>query len=98
TRLADPNAALRGIRFAQLDGGSRERLVRLIHHYVERATEELARQTWRRVEEAGLDPITFAWAGPTEKARGNGHYYAIQGPTFLVEYDNTQNQANHIHS
>ena len=40
--------------------------------------------------------ITFAWAGPD--APGRGHYYAIRGPRFLIEYDNTQNGANHIHA
>ena len=41
-------------------------------------------------------PITFAWAGPGEP--GLGHYYAVRGPEFLIEYDNTQNDANHIHA
>jgi hypothetical protein len=45
---------------------------------------------------AGWDKVHFAWAGGLEK--GQGHYYRIQGPTFLVEYDNTQNNANHIHT
>ena len=45
---------------------------------------------------AGLGPITFAWAGPDEP--GRGHYYAVRGPSFLLEYDNTQNGANHIHA
>ena len=40
--------------------------------------------------------MTFAWAGPDEP--GRGHYYAVRGPMFLVEYDNTQDGANHIHS
>jgi hypothetical protein len=43
-----------------------------------------------------LDELTFAWAGAEE--RGQAHYYAVKGPTFLIEYDNTQNHANHIHS
>ena len=43
-----------------------------------------------------VDQIKFAWMGGTDK--GQGHYYRIQGPTFLTEYDNTQNDANHIHS
>ena len=43
-----------------------------------------------------MEKIAFAWAGGTE--RGAKHYYRIQGPTFLVEYDNTQNNGNHIHS
>ena len=44
---------------------------------------------------AGLDGIKFAWMGSLEK--GKAHYYRIQGTTFLIEYDNTQNDANHIH-
>ena len=47
-----------------------------------------------RRRRAGRDP--FAWAGP--EAPGHGHYYAVRGPSFLIEYDNTQNGANHIHA
>ena len=49
-----------------------------------------------RVTAAGLDQITFAWAGPLTP--GAKHYYRVQGPTFLIEYDNTQNDGNHIHA
>ena len=49
-----------------------------------------------RLKKAGVEKIAFAWAGETE--RGKKHYYRMQGPTFLVEYDNTQNDGNHIHS
>ena len=49
-----------------------------------------------RLRKAGVEKIGFAWAGEAE--RGKKHYYRIQGPTFLVEYDNTQNDGNHIHS
>ncbi len=97
-RYADPAAPLRGLSFAAMTGEQRERLVRLIRHYVERAAEELASNEWARIERAGLEPITFAWAGPEERAYGNGHYYAVVGPTFAIEYDNTQNNANHIHT
>ena len=45
---------------------------------------------------AGLEKIAFAWAGPVEP--GQKHYYRVQGPTFLIEFDNTQNDGNHIHS
>jgi len=48
------------------------------------------------IHKAGLDTIRMAWLGPTEK--GAKHYYRVQGPTFLIEYDNTQNNGNHIHS
>ncbi len=74
----------------------REALERLVRHYVERARPEIAAREWDRIRSAGLDDVTFAWAGPDEP--GRGHYYAVRGPQFLVEYDNTQNGANHIHA
>jgi hypothetical protein len=45
-----------------------------------------------------LDAIRFAWAGPTERGPGRGHYYCVTAPDFLIEYDNTQDEANHAHS
>ena len=95
-RSADPDAVPVGLAFAKLHGEQREALVRLVRHYVERAAPEVAAVEWRKIEAAGLEAITFAWAGP--EARGQGHYYAVRGPRFLIEYDNTQNDANHIHS
>jgi hypothetical protein len=56
----------------------------------------LAEEDLRKIREAGQERIGFAWAGSLEP--GQGHYYRVQGPTFLLEYDNTQNQANHIHT
>ena len=50
----------------------------------------------QRIDSAGFDNLRFAWAG--SDAVGRAHYYRIHGPTVLVEYDNTQNDANHIHS
>ena len=46
--------------------------------------------------EAGVDLIHFAWGGPLEE--GHPNYWRLHGPITLVEYDNTQNNANHIHS
>jgi hypothetical protein len=97
-RTADPSAAPRGLALAAMSDPQRERLVRLIRHYVDRSSAELAEGEWGKLRAAGLDDTTFAWAGPEERAPGNGHYYAIRGRTFLIEYDNTQNNANHIHS
>ncbi|HEX5506516.1 MAG TPA: DUF3500 domain-containing protein [Thermomicrobiales bacterium] len=95
-RAADPAAPPRGLRYAAMSGEERERLVRLIRHYVERAADDLSAPAWAGLERAGLEAVAFAWAGPAEP--GQGHYYAVVGPTFLIEYDNTQNDANHIHS
>jgi hypothetical protein len=85
-----------GLTFSSMSGDERELLVRLIRVYVDRASEEVALGQWRRFEDAGLDSIAFAWAGGTEP--GEPHYYAIKGPGFIVEYDKTQDGANHIHS
>jgi hypothetical protein len=95
-RVADPGAPPHGIAYERLAGEQREALARLMRHYVERAAPEVAAVKWNRIETAELQAVTFAWAGP--EARGHGHYYAVRGSRFLIEYDNTQNGANHIHS
>lgn len=95
-RMVDPTAVPRGIAYATLSGEQRSHLVKLIRHYIERAADEVSAHAWARIERAGLDELTFAWAGSEQ--RGQGHYYAVKGSTFLIEYDNTQNHANHIHS
>jgi hypothetical protein len=59
-------------------------------------TPDLAAERTAKLQKAGIDKIAFAWAGPVDK--GQKHYYRIQGPTFLVELDNSQNDGNHIHS
>ena len=73
-----------------------QRLMDLIDVYTGLMAPDIAAERMSRLRKAGLDNITFAWAGET--AKGKKHYYRIQGPTFLVEYDNTQNDGNHIHS
>jgi len=71
-------------------------LVSLIKTYLGRHRVDLAHDDWEKIEKTGLDKIHFAWAGGTEP--GQPHYYRVQGPGFVLEYDNTQNNANHIHS
>jgi len=95
-RVANAFAPPRGLAFAQMNGDNREQFVRLLRHYVERTNDELSGPYWRKIEGDGFDTMTFAWAGSDEP--GQGHYYAIKAPSFLIEYDNTQNEANHIHS
>lgn len=86
----------RGLAYSAMSGEQRTQLVGIVKHYIGRVSDEVAGKEWDKIERAGLDGITFAWGGGVEK--GAGHYYAIQGPTFMVEYDNTQNDSNHIHS
>jgi hypothetical protein len=74
----------------------RDLLMKLLDVYIGKMAADLAENRLARVRKAGVEKIGFAWAGETE--RGRKHYYRVQGPTFLIEYDNTQNDGNHIHS
>ena len=95
-RHADVRSVPVGIRYADVAGGGRASLERLIRHYVSRIRPDVADETWDRLVARNLDAITFAWSGP--EAPGRGHYYAVRGSDFVIEYDNTQNGANHIHA
>jgi hypothetical protein len=73
-----------------------KRLLRLlIREYTNNQVNHLADRRVAATEAAGLDIIKFAWLGGLQP--GQGHYYRIQGPTFLIEFDNTGSSANHIH-
>jgi hypothetical protein len=93
---ADPGSVPRGVRHADLGSLQQADLERLIRHYVDRVRPDVADRQWERVVADGLGDVTFAWAGSDEP--GRGHYYAVRGQRFLIEYDNTQNGANHIHA
>jgi hypothetical protein len=67
----------------------------LIASYAQNLPDQLAQARMEQLKKAGTN-VFFAWAGVEE--RGGPHYYRIQAPAFLIEYDNTQNNANHIHS
>jgi hypothetical protein len=85
-----------GIGYPKLDRDQQALLVSLIDEYIAAQRAELARARRERVDAAGLEKLKFVWMGGLEK--GQGHYYRIQGPNFLIEYDNTQNGANHVHA
>jgi hypothetical protein len=85
-----------GIAASELRPEQRDLLMKLIEVYTSVMAPDIADERMSRLMKAGTEAITFAWAGGTE--RGKKHYYRVQGPTFLIEYDNTQNDANHIHS
>jgi Protein of unknown function (DUF3500) len=71
-------------------------LAKLIKEYLFRCRPDVAAEDWAKIEKAGFDKISFAWAGGLD--RGQPHYYRVQGGHFVLEYDNTQNNANHVHS
>ena len=82
--------------YAAMSPDQRRLLEKIMDVYLGRVSPELAKTRLEAVRKAGMDKITFGWAGVMEV--GGPHYYKVQGPTFLIEYDNTQNNANHIHS
>jgi len=85
-----------GIAAAQLTPPQREKLIGLIKVYLGRARPELAEETFAKISAAGLDKVMFAWAGGLDRTQQT--YYRIQGPTFLIEFDNSQGNGNHVHS
>jgi hypothetical protein len=85
-----------GVALGELGGEPRALAVRLIETYGRNMRGEVAEAEVRKIHEAGLERVHFAWAGPIDPARP--HYYRLHGPTVLIEFDNTQNDANHIHS
>jgi hypothetical protein len=85
-----------GLAASDMTGTEQEQLRKLLHVYANRLTEPAARDQLERIERAGFGKLHFGWAGSIEP--GKPHYYRLHGPTVLIEYDNTQNNANHIHT
>ena len=84
-----------GLSSTEMTAAQREILNALVEVYVRRMPEALAEAEWKRLR-GDLASARFAWAGSAE--RGDPHYYRVQGTSFLAEYDNVQNDANHIHA
>ena len=85
-----------GIGWGSLNADQQKLVWTLVELYAMRLRPELAKADLAKIEAAGKETLNFAWAGGLEP--GQGHYYRVQGPTFTIEYDNTQNNANHVHS
>lgn len=85
-----------GIRAAELTSLQRTLLMDVIEAWTSVMNDEIAALRWSRIRTAGTDDIRFAWAGGT--LRGEVAYFRVQGPTFLIEFDNTANDPNHVHS
>lgn len=85
-----------GIAAAAMTAKQRELLMQLVDAYTSKMAEDTAAERMARLRQAGVEKIAFAWAGAIEP--GQRHYYRVQGPTFLIEFDNAQNNGNHIHS
>ena len=94
--VADLSLVPAGLAHDDLDPAQQGRLEALVRCYVDRARDDVAAERWRTLVDEGLGATTFAWAGATTP--GGPHYYAVRGESFLVEYDNTQDGANHAHT
>ena len=85
-----------GIAASALNSQQRTLLMQLIDAYAGQMAPDVAADRVAKLHKAGVDTILFAWAGDMQ--RGQKHYYRVQGPTFLIEYDHTQDNGNHAHT
>ena len=92
---AEIDAAV-GLPYSQMSDDQKKLVGALLAEYLRNMPDDVAAGRRKALEAAGLDKIQFAWWGDTE--RNQRHYYRLQGPTFIIEYNNTQNEANHVHS
>jgi len=85
-----------GLPAARMTAAQQKLLRALVDEYASRMVDDIATERIRRINAAGFDKVSFAWIGAD--ALHEPHYYRVQGPTFLIEFDNVQSQGNHIHS
>ena len=85
-----------GLAAAKMNPDQQKLLGDLLEEYLKNMPADVAAKRRERLMKGGFEQIHFAWWGQTEV--NQRHYYRIQGPTFLIEYNNTQNNANHVHS
>ena len=95
-RTFDKERFTQGIIFSDLSDSERDKLIKLIDIYINRFNDTISDQYRKKINKVGFENTYFAWAGSINESQG--HYYSIKHDNFLIEYDNTQNNANHIHS
>ena len=85
-----------GLPYTEMTDVQKKLFMQLLNVYVKNYQLGFSRRLMSKIEKAGIDNLSFAWAGSLQP--GAGHYYRIQGPMLLIEYDNIQNNANHVHT
>jgi hypothetical protein len=85
-----------GLPVSKMSAAQKELLQELLSEYLRNIATDLSEERRQRINAAGLDNVYFAWWG--EPDLNQRHHYRVQGPTFVIEYNNTQNDANHVHS
>jgi len=88
----------KGISYADMTVEQQKALMQLLSLYIQRYTHLFATSMMEDIEKAGTKNLVFSWAGSMEDGPGHAKYYRIQGPTIVIEYDNTQNNGNHVHT
>lgn len=86
----------KGVSAAEMTAGQRDQLRAVLMTFLGRVPDELAEQEAKKFAGDAIKDVRFAWAGSREP--GRPHYYRLQGPHLLAEYDNTQREANHVHT
>lgn len=87
-----------GMSYKDMSNEQQQQLRGLVQLYLNNMESSIAEEQKAQIEADGWDNIYFAWAGEMERGTGKAHYYRIHGPSLLIEYDNIQNNANHIHT
>lgn len=91
-----------GLALSDMTAEQRTLFLNLLQVYLSNYRVTLAKQQMGRIEKASLEQLHFAWAGSLtatmDRPDPQGWYYRIHGPMLLIEYDNSQNNANHIHT
>lgn len=85
-----------GLSYKKMNAAQQKLLMQLLDVYVKNYAFGFSSKLMEKIKKAGIENLTFAWAGSLQP--GIAHYYRIQGPMLLIEYDNTQNNANHVHT
>jgi hypothetical protein len=91
-----PTEAAVGIALEAMNEEQQKMIRSLVESYAEDMPADVGRAWISQIRDGGIDKVKFAWFGPAD--RSQPHAYRVQGPTFLIEFNNTQNNANHVHS
>ncbi len=85
-----------GLPLSEMSSDQKNLMRELVGEYLKNMPADVVQERRSRIIDAGTQNIYFAWWGSSEL--NERHYYRVQGPTFLIEYNNTQDSANHVHS
>ncbi|MBS0205988.1 MAG: DUF3500 domain-containing protein [Planctomycetes bacterium] len=85
-----------GLPYSQMSEDQKKLIQELLSEYLKNLPADIEQERRAAINGAGIDKLYFAWYGLSELHEP--HHYRVQGPTFVIEYNNTQNNANHVHS